>query len=110
MSSMFVALISIKVKPEYVEQFVEATLDNVRNSAQEPGILRFDFIQQADDPTRFVLIEAYRSPEAPAAHRETTHYQRWRDTVSDWMSEPRTALKYQQIYPPDEAGWQYPKP
>ena len=71
---------------------------------QEPGIARFDVIQQADDPTRFVLVEVYRTPEAPAAHKETAHYAAWRDTVAPMMAEPRTSVKYANVFPDDE-GW-----
>jgi quinol monooxygenase YgiN len=94
---MFVALVHIHIKPEYIDQFIAATLENARNSIQEPGIAQFDFIQQADDPTRFVLIEAYHSEDAPAKHRETAHYLKWRDTVPDMMAEPRTGIRYQYL-------------
>mgnify|MGYP001405786187 CR=1 FL=1 len=104
---MHVTLVHIHVKPEYLDAFIEASMDNVRNSAQEPGIARFDFIQQADDPTRFVLIEVYWTDDAPAKHKETAHYLRWRDTVTDMMAEPRVAVKYTAIFP-DEDQWGYP--
>ncbi|MBL8162812.1 MAG: antibiotic biosynthesis monooxygenase [Anaerolineae bacterium] len=94
---MFVALVHIHIKAEYIDPFIAATLENARNSIQEPGIAQFDFIQQADDPTRFVLIEAYRSDDAPARHRETAHYLKWRDTVVDMMAEPRTGIRYQYL-------------
>ncbi|HRE46907.1 MAG TPA: antibiotic biosynthesis monooxygenase [Aggregatilineales bacterium] len=105
---MFVALIHIRVKPEFVDAFIAAALDNVRNSVQEAGIFRFDFIQQEDDPTRFVLIEAYRDPAVQLAHRETAHYLRWRDAVADMMAEPRTGIKYTPLYPTDSHDWTYP--
>jgi autoinducer 2-degrading protein len=92
------------VKPECVADFIKATRDNASNSVQEPGIARFDVIQQQDDPTRFVLVEVYRTPEAPAQHKETPHYLRWRDTVVDMMAETRTSVKYDNIFP-DDAGW-----
>ncbi|NWG18255.1 MAG: antibiotic biosynthesis monooxygenase [Chloroflexi bacterium] len=101
---MLVTLVHIHVKPEYLEAFIEATLENVRNSIQEPGIARFDFIQQADDPTRFTLIEAYRDEDAPARHKETAHYNRWREVVVDMMAEPRVGVRYGSIFP-DDAGW-----
>ncbi len=101
---MLIALIYIHVKPECLDAFIEATRDNVLNSIQESGIARFDFIQQQDDPTRFTLIEAYRDDDAPARHRETAHYQRWRDTVVDMMAEPRHGVKYTNLLP-DDAGW-----
>jgi quinol monooxygenase YgiN len=96
---MFTAIVYIHVKPEFVNAFIEASADNARNSVLEPGIARFDFLQQQDDPTRFVLYETYRSPEAQLAHRETAHYQRWRDAVADMMVEARTATKYDVLSP-----------
>src|SRR5512145_1282546 len=101
---MLITLVHIHVKPEQVEAFIAATLDNVRNSVQESGIARFDFIQQVDDPTRFTLIEVYRTADDPAKHKETAHYLRWRDTVTDMMAEPRVGLRYSNIFPED-AGW-----
>ena len=101
---MLVVHVHVHVKPEHVEAFRQATLDNARHSVQEPGIARFDVVQQADDPTRFVLVEAYRTVAAPAAHKATAHYARWRDAVADWMAEPRMAVKYANVFPPDE-GW-----
>ena len=101
---MLVVHVHVHVKPEHVEAFRQATRDNARHSVQEPGIARFDVVQQADDPTRFVLVEAYRSVEAAAAHKATAHYARWRDAVADWMAEPRTSVKYANAFPPD-AGW-----
>jgi (4S)-4-hydroxy-5-phosphonooxypentane-2,3-dione isomerase len=102
--SMHIVLVYVHVKPEYVEAFKEASLDNARNSVQEAGIARFDVIQQVDDPTRFVLVEVYRSKDAPAKHRETAHYQRWRDTVADMMVEDRTRQEYVNIFP-DDGEW-----
>lgn len=87
-----------------VEAFKEATNENARNSVLEPGIARFDIMQQTDDPTCFVLNEVYRSVEATAAHKETPHYQRWRAAVADMMEEPRTSIKYNSIFP-DDYGW-----
>jgi quinol monooxygenase YgiN len=101
---MFIAHVFVHVKPDQVEAFVAATRLNAQNSVQEPGVARFDVIQQQDVPTRFVLVEVYRTPEATAAHKETAHYQAWRDTVAEMMAEPRTSLKYAPIFP-DEAGW-----
>jgi quinol monooxygenase YgiN len=91
---MTVVHVFIHVKPESIEDFKAASLDNARNSMQEPGIFQFDLIQQQDDPTRFVLVEGYGTAEAPAAHKETAHYARWRDTVAPMMAEPRTNIKY----------------
>ena len=101
---MLVVHVHVHVKPEHVEAFRQATRDNARHSVQEPGIARFDVVQQADDPTRFVLVEAYRSVEATAAHKATAHYARWRDAVADWMAEPRTSVKFANVFP-DDAGW-----
>jgi (4S)-4-hydroxy-5-phosphonooxypentane-2,3-dione isomerase len=101
---MLVVLVHVHVKPEYVEAFHHAAVANARNSILEPGIARFDVIQQADDPTRFVLVEAYRTPEATALHKETTHYKTWRDAVADMMAEPRSSVKYANLFPED-AGW-----
>jgi len=97
-SFMLIVHVQVQVKPESVEEFKLATIENASNSIQEPGIARFDVIQQQDDPTRFVLIEIYRTPEAPAAHKETAHYAKWRDTVAPMMAEPRTSLKYNNIF------------
>ena len=101
---MLVVHVHVHVKPECIEAFRQATLDNARHSVREPGIARFDVAQQADDPTRFTLVEAYRTAEAPAAHKATAHYARWRDAVADMMAEPRTAVKHANLFPPDE-GW-----
>ena len=101
---MLVVHVFVHVKIDQVEIFQNATLENARNSIQEPGIARFDIIQQQDDLTRFVLVEVYRTPDDPARHKETTHYQKWRDTVADMMAEPRTSIKYTNVFP-DEKGW-----
>ena len=101
---MFIVHVHVHVKPEFIEAFREASLENARNSVQEPGITRFDVIQQADDPSRFVLVEVYRTPEAAAQHKETRHYAVWRDTVANMMAEPRSSVKYSNAFPSDE-GW-----
>ncbi len=101
---MLVVHVHVHVKPEYVEAFKQASLANARESLKEPGIARFDCVQQQDDLTRFVLVEAYRTPQAPAAHKETKHYQVWRDAVAPMMAEPRTSVKYANVFPED-AGW-----
>ena len=101
---MFIVHVFVHVKPDQVEAFKAATMENARNSVQEPGIARFDVIQQQDDPTRFVLLEVYRTPDDPAKHKETAHYAKWRDTATDMMAEPRYAIKYDNVYP-DDAGW-----
>jgi len=101
---MFIVHVFARVKPNQVEAFRAATLENARNSIKEPGIARFDVIQQQDDSTRFVLVEVYRTSDDPARHKETAHYQKWRDTVADMMAEPRTSVKYANVFP-DEQGW-----
>lgn len=100
---MLIVHVFVLVKPDQVEAFKAATIENARSSLQEPGIARFDVVQQMDDPARFVLVEVYRTPSDPARHKETAHYQRWRDTVEAMMAEPRTSLKYSNVFP-DEAG------
>lgn len=101
---MLVVHVFVHVKSDQVEAFQQASLENARNSIQEPGIARFDIIQQQDDLTRFVLVEVYRTSDDPVRHKETAHYQKWRDTVADMMAEPRTSIKYTNVFP-DEQGW-----
>ena len=101
---MFIVHVFVHVKPDRVEAFRAATVENATGSIQEPGVARFDVIQQPDDPTRFVLVEVYRTPDDPAKHKETAHYQKWRDTVADMMAEPRSSIKYSNVFP-DEPGW-----
>jgi len=101
---MLIMLVHIDVKPESVEAFKAATVQNARQSVTEPGIARFDVIQEADRATRFVLIEVYRSAEAVAAHKATAHYQTWRDAVAGMMAEPRTSVKFTNVFPAD-AAW-----
>ena len=101
---MFIVHVFVHVKPEAVEAFRSATIENARSSVREPGIARFDVVQQLDDPNRFVLVEAYRTPEDPAEHKKTAHYQTWRDTVASMMAEPRSSVRYAEVYP-DQAGW-----
>lgn len=96
---MFTVIVHAHVKPESINAFKAITLDNARNSIQEPGIARFDFYQQTDDLTRFTLIEIYRSEDAPIKHRETAHYIRWRDTVADMLVEPRIKVTYDILFP-----------
>jgi quinol monooxygenase YgiN len=101
---MLVVHVFVHVKSDQVEAFQQASLENARNSIHEPGIAQFDIIQQQDDLTRFVLVEVYRTSDDPARHKETAHYQKWRDTVADMMAEPRTSIKYTNVFP-DEQGW-----
>ena len=96
---MDIVHVHVHVKAEFVDAFKQASLENARNSVQEPGIGRFDVIQQVDDPTGFVLVEIYRSVDAPAAHKQTTHYAKWRDTVTEMMAEPRFSVKYRNVFP-----------
>ncbi len=99
---MHIVLVNIHIKSESRDAFIQASLENARNSIREPGIQRFDFLQQADDPYRFILVEVYNTPEDQSKHRETPHYAEWKDTVADMMSEPRVGVKYKNLYPPDE--------
>jgi quinol monooxygenase YgiN len=101
---MLVVHVHVEVRAEFIEAFRAATVENARHSVEEPGIARFDVVQQADDPARFLLVEVYRTAEAPAAHKETDHYKRWRDTVADMMATPRRSVKYGNVFPEDE-GW-----
>ncbi len=101
---MHIVHVAVHVKPEFVAAFREATLENARNSIQEPGIARFDVLQQSDAPNHFMLVEVYRTPDDQLKHRETSHYQKWRDTVAEMMAEPRTAIKYANVFPED-GGW-----
>jgi len=101
---MFIVHVIVHVTADQVEAFKAATIENAQNSLQEPGVARFDVVQQLDDPTRFVLVEAYRTADDPARHKETAHYQKWRDTVADMMAEPRSAVKYGEVHP-GQAGW-----
>lgn len=101
---MLIVHVHVKVKPESVAEFRQATIENARHSIQEPGIARFDVVQQQDDETRFVLVEVYRTPDAPVAHRATAHYAKWRDTVEPMMAEPRQRATYDAVFP-DPQGW-----
>ena len=101
---MQIVHVHVNVKPEFVEDFKQATIENARNSVKEAGIARFDVIQQTDDPTKFILVEIYKTAQAPAAHKETAHYARWRDTVVEMMAEPRQGVKYVNVFP-DDASW-----
>jgi len=101
---MLIVHVFVQVKADRVDAFRAATVENARNSVAEPGVARFDVIVEQDDPTRFVLVEVYRTTEDPARHKETAHYQKWRDTVADMMAQPRSSVKYANIFP-DEQGW-----
>ncbi len=101
---MLIVHVHVHVKEEEVEAFRAATVRNASASCREPGIARFDVIQQEDDPTRFVLVEVYRTPKAAAEHKETPHYATWRDAVAPMMAEPRYGVKYTNVFPGD-GGW-----
>lgn len=101
---MHIVHVFIHVKPESVEAFRVATIENARNSLREPGIIRFDVIQQDDDPTRFALVEVYRTADDPPKHRETAHYKAWLAVAADMMAEPRTRVIYHNVYP-DDSAW-----
>jgi len=101
---MLVVHVFVHVKPEYVEAFKAASIENAQHSVQEPGIARFDVIQQKDNPAKFVLVEVYRTPDDPARHKETAHYKKWRESVADMMAEPRSSIKYANVFP-DDLGW-----
>lgn len=101
---MLIVHVHVQVKAECIDAFKAATIENARNSVREEGIARFDVVQQSDDPTRFVLVEVYRTDDAPAKHKETTHYATWRDAVANMMAVPRQSTKFRDVFP-DDAGW-----
>ncbi len=101
---MQIVMVYVHVKSQFLDDFIKATLENASASAKEPGIARFDVIQQQDDPTRFILVEVYKTDDAPAAHKATAHYEKWRVTVADMMSDARQGVKYKNLFPGD-AGW-----
>ena len=101
---MLIVHVHVRVKPESIEAFRQATIKNATESIKEAGITRFDVLEDSSDATHFVLVEVYRDAGAPAAHKETPHYQQWRDAVAEMMAEPRTSVKYSNIFPGDE-GW-----
>ncbi len=101
---MLIVHVFVHVKADRIEDFKQATVVNARNSVNEPGIARFDVLQRQDDPARFVLVEFYRTADDPARHKDTDHYKKWRDTVADMMAEPRSSIKYDNVYP-DDSGW-----
>lgn len=96
---MIVTIVHVYVKPEFVQAFIEVTRDNHEQSVKEPGNLRFDILQDAGDPGKFVLYEAYESEQDVSAHKETAHYAKWRDTVENWMAKPREGIKHKLIFP-----------
>ena len=101
---MHVVFVHIHVKPERINEFIQATIENAKNSILEPGISRFDFVQQVEEPNQFVLLEVYRTPDDQLKHRETPHYQVWKDKVADMMLEPRVGVRYRNIYPENQGS------
>ena len=101
---MFIVHVFVQVKKNLVDDFRKATIENARHSLLEPGVARFDVVQQQDDPTRFVLVEVYHQMEDTASHKETNHYKKWRDAVEVMMAEPRSSIKYSNVFP-NEEGW-----
>ena len=101
---MLIVLVHVHVKEEYIEAFRKSSYENASQSVHEPGVGRFDVIQQKDDPSRFILVEVYRTADDPAKHKETAHYKKWRDEVEAMMAEPRVSYKYENIFP-DDSGW-----
>jgi autoinducer 2-degrading protein len=102
---MLVVHVDVRVRPDRVAEFLAATLVNARASVEEPGVLRFDVIQDRDDPSHVVLVEVYRDAEAPAAHKATAHYATWRDAVADLMAQPRTSTRFEAVFPTGDASW-----
>lgn len=101
---MHIVHVHARVKPEFIDAFRQATIENARQSVHEPGIARFDVLQETSDPSRFVLVEVYRDGDASAAHKQTAHYQKWREAVEPMMAEPRASVRYSNVFPPEE-GW-----
>ena len=104
---MLIVHVFVRVRPDAVDAFAAATRENARQSVREPGVVRFDVVRQADDPTRFVLMEIYRGADDPARHKATAHYAAWRDAVEPMMAEPRRSVRYDALFP-DAAGWELP--
>lgn len=105
---MIIVHVFVHVKPDSVEAFEAATLENARNSIREPGVVRFDVVRQEDDPSRYVLIEIYRTADDPARHKATAHYAAWRDAVEPMMAEPRRSVRYRELFP-EPAAWELPR-
>jgi (4S)-4-hydroxy-5-phosphonooxypentane-2,3-dione isomerase len=101
---MHIVLVHIHVRPDAIEPFLQATIDNARHSLQEPGVARFDVLQSVEDPARITLVEVYRHPDDVARHKETEHYARWTGAVAGWLAEPRTRSVYRNVVP-DDSSW-----
>lgn len=106
---MIVTSVTVYVKQDHINDFIEATIENHNNSIKEPGNLRFDVLQCKNDPSRFLLYEAYESEEAAADHKNTEHYLKWRETVADWMAQPREGVPHHVISPKDKGMWNHDK-
>jgi autoinducer 2-degrading protein len=104
MAAMYIVHVSIHVKGDRIGEFKAVSLDNAKHSVEEQGVARFDVIQETENPTRFLLVEVYRSQEAAAEHKKTAHYERWRVAVEPLLAEPRTRIFYTNVFP-DERGW-----
>lgn len=102
---MIVTIVNIRIKPENIGQFIEATMENHQNSIKEKGNLRFDVLQHRDNPSAFTLYEAYESDEAAAAHKKTSHYLKWRDAVESWMAKPREGIAHNVVAPVEKSSW-----
>lgn len=102
---MIATLVNIWVKETHVDDFIAATIENHKQSVQEPGNLRFDILRDADNPAKFVLYEAYQSDEDAAAHKKTAHYLKWRDRVAEWMAQPRQGIRHEIVYPIEASAW-----
>ena len=102
---MLIVHVHVRVRPERVADFLDATLLNAKASVAEPGVLRFDVIQDQDNPTHVILVEVYRDVDGAAAHKETAHYATWRDTVADMMAEPRASTKFSAVFPTESERW-----
>jgi len=102
---MVIVQVYVRVKENYLDDFIQATINNAKNSIQEPGVVRFDFMQEVEDPASFLLTEIYRDADAPLAHKQTPHYLKWRETVAEMMEVPRNGVKYQEIYPVEIKSW-----
>jgi (4S)-4-hydroxy-5-phosphonooxypentane-2,3-dione isomerase len=102
---MFLVCVHVRVRPEHIEEFIAASRENAANAILEPGNLRFDVLQQADDPERFILYEVYRDEAGAKAHKQTAHYARWRAAVEPWMAEPRKGVEYKTFFPPEPGQW-----
>lgn len=105
---MLVYCVHVHVKPENREAFIQATRENAASTVQEPGNLRFDVLQQMDDPDQFILYEVYRDEAAAKAHKATPHYGRWRETVEPWMAEQRRGIQYRGLCPAEAERWKTP--